>query len=380
MRDHSRVGHLSFIRPDLPRSPPMPRTARHPTHPPATGGGAPRAPRSGQVLPGDPIVKGTRGASGSASAASSPSREHAAPSRLKRSARSSSSSSAVGSSKTSAQTAHPLASEETSVMSKSKSSAAAVAGHERSRGSAALHPMGGASSDGPKASSRGGVHAKQQPEAAEAPQDDDFDGETPAIGAGTPAAEVELIEEEFDLEVPPVDGATERDVSAVAAPAPVRQGDRGGRRRLDARALLPRDGDAPGDGPRRGAPDGDRGRARRGRPLGRDPQPHPRPPTHALDSLEKDLPTGEDALDASADRRAAQAAAGRSRSSATSSRATRRRSTASVCASLAKAIRLADSDRLWIAHAEEAARRLGEEPGEEEQEAALDQLARAGRR
>ena len=47
----------------------------------------------------------------------------------------------------------------------------------------------------------------------------------------------------------------------------------------------------------------------------------------------------------------------------------------SVCASLAKAIRLADSDRLWIAHSEEAARRLGEEPGEEEQEAALDQLA-----
>src|SRR6202030_2923130 len=43
------------------------------------------------------------------------------------------------------------------------------------------------------------------------------------------------------------------------------------------------------------------------------------------------------------------------------------------CVSLAKAIRLADSDRLWIAHAEEVVRRLGEEPGEEDQDSVLDQ-------
>ncbi len=42
--------------------------------------------------------------------------------------------------------------------------------------------------------------------------------------------------------------------------------------------------------------------------------------------------------------------------------------------SLAKAIRLADSDRLWIAHAEETVRRLGAEPDDAERDAALDHL------
>jgi RNA polymerase primary sigma factor len=43
------------------------------------------------------------------------------------------------------------------------------------------------------------------------------------------------------------------------------------------------------------------------------------------------------------------------------------------CASLAKAIRLADSDRLWIAHAEEVVQQLGEEREEEAQDRVLEQ-------
>ncbi len=43
------------------------------------------------------------------------------------------------------------------------------------------------------------------------------------------------------------------------------------------------------------------------------------------------------------------------------------------CSSLAKAIRLADSDRLWIAHAEEAVRKLGRDPDEKDQDAALEE-------
>src|SRR5277367_5534493 len=187
----------------------MPRTARHTTSTRSAGG--PRSQRGGDSTRGS-NVKGTRGASRSASTSGPSTRELAAPRRSKRSV-SSSSPSAFGPSKTSAQTVHPLASEEASVMSKSKSSAAAVVGNERSRGNAALHPMthpvsGGSS----KSTSRGSAHAKQDPPpAAEAAQDEDFDGETPAIGSSTQTAEVELIEEEFDLETPPVDGAADRD-------------------------------------------------------------------------------------------------------------------------------------------------------------------------
>ena len=41
---------------------------------------------------------------------------------------------------------------------------------------------------------------------------------------------------------------------------------------------------------------------------------------------------------------------------------------AATCTAMARRIRLADSDRLWVAHAEEITRKLGELPGEEEEE------------
>ena len=84
----------------------------------------------------------------------------------------------------------------------------------------------------------------------------------------------------------------------------------------------------------------------------------------ALDSLEKDLPTGEEALTLPQieELRKMLRTFKKQRNKLTRDQEKKYRA---FCASLAKAIRLADSDRLWIAHAEEAARRLGEAPGED---------------
>jgi RNA polymerase primary sigma factor len=256
-------------------------------------------------------------------------------------------------------------------MSKNKSSAAVVVGHERSRSNAPLHPM---ASGGGRASSRNASHAKQNAEAAEAPQrDEDFEGETPAIAATSQTADVELIEEEFDLEVPPVDGAADRDSPLVARRPPSdKEIEEGG---------------------------GDSMLARYFREMATHPVMGPEEELHtaievesaevdhwvailshcpaadaALDSLEKDLPTGEDALTLPQleELRKMLRTFKKQRNKLTRDQEKKYRG---VCASLAKAIRLADSDRLWIAHCEEVARRLGEEPGEAEQEAALDQMA-----
>jgi RNA polymerase primary sigma factor len=92
---------------------------------------------------------------------------------------------------------------------------------------------------------------------------------------------------------------------------------------------------------------------------------------HALDSLEKDLPTGEEALDLPqiAELRKLLKTFRKQRNKLTRAQEKRYRDWS---ASLAKAIRLADSDRLWIAHAEEVVRKLGEEPDDEERDQALD--------
>ncbi|HEV3191281.1 MAG TPA: sigma-70 family RNA polymerase sigma factor, partial [Polyangiaceae bacterium] len=90
----------------------------------------------------------------------------------------------------------------------------------------------------------------------------------------------------------------------------------------------------------------------------------------ALDSLEKDLPTGEETLDLpqiAEIRKLLKAAKKRKLAGA------QEKKYRAWCAALAKAIRLADSDRLWIAHAEEAVRKLGDAPDEAEQDAVLEQ-------
>jgi RNA polymerase primary sigma factor len=254
-------------------------------------------------------------------------------------------------------------------MSKSKSSAASVVGHERGR-NAPLHPMMG----GSKGASRG-ASGEQEPAAGAPAHDDDFDGETPAIGATSQTAEVELIEEEFDLETAPVDGAADRDRDSPLSP-----------RRPPSDKEIEEGG-------------GDSMLARYFREMATHPVMGPEEELHtaveveraevdhwvailghcpaadsALDSLERDLPTGEEALTLPQleELRKLLRTFKKQRNKLTRDQEKKYRS---FCASLAKAIRLADSDRLWIAHAEEAARRLGEAPGEAEQEAALDEVA-----
>ena len=101
---------------------------------------------------------------------------------------------------------------------------------------------------------------------------------------------------------------------------------------------------------------------------------------HALDSLEKDLPTGEEALHLPqiADMRKLLKSARKQRGKFNKSQ---EKKWLAVTTSLARAIRLADSDRLWVAHSEDAGRRLGvrrdrdeSEEGDESEEM-LDDVA-----
>lgn len=90
--------------------------------------------------------------------------------------------------------------------------------------------------------------------------------------------------------------------------------------------------------------------------------------TYALDSLEADLPTGDEALDLPqiADLRKMRKAWEKTQKLTKDAEKKWTQKTTS----LARAIRLADSDRLWILHAEETVRKLGEAPhdGEEDRE------------
>jgi len=86
----------------------------------------------------------------------------------------------------------------------------------------------------------------------------------------------------------------------------------------------------------------------------------------ALDALEKDLPTGEDALDLPA--------IGELRKllklykKAKKLTRDQERKWTGFTTALGRAIRLADSDRLWVANAEEAVRRVGQAPDPEDDE------------
>ena len=88
---------------------------------------------------------------------------------------------------------------------------------------------------------------------------------------------------------------------------------------------------------------------------------------HALDMLETDLPKDEDAIDLPqvAELRKYIRTYKKQRNKLTKDQEKKYRA---LCESLARAIRLADSDRLWIAHAEEAVRKLGDPPPVEDVE------------
>lgn len=80
---------------------------------------------------------------------------------------------------------------------------------------------------------------------------------------------------------------------------------------------------------------------------------------HALETLQKDLPVGEEAIDVPqvAELQKFFKIYKKQRNKLTREQEKKYRA---VCESLARTIRLADSDRLWIAHAEEVVRALGE--------------------
>jgi RNA polymerase primary sigma factor len=88
---------------------------------------------------------------------------------------------------------------------------------------------------------------------------------------------------------------------------------------------------------------------------------------YALDTLEADLPKEEEAIDLPqiAELRKFTKAYKKQKNKLTKEQEKKYRAT---CENLARAIRLADSDRLWIAHAEEIVRRLGEAPAVEDVE------------
>ncbi len=214
---------------------------------------------------------------------------------------------------------------------------------------------------------------EQPADAVDARIDDDFEGDAPAaIGPSGPSAELDLVEEEFEIEAP--------------AAAETSTGDSDGD---SVRPRQPSDKEIEEGG-------GDSMLARYFREMATHPVMGPEEELetaigvetaevdhwtailsftpaaeYALQSLEKDLPVGEEALDLPqiAEIRKILKTARKQRWKLTRPQEKRYRD---WCVSLAKAIRLADSDRLWIANAEEVVRKLGEEPDDEERDRVLD--------
>ncbi len=209
------------------------------------------------------------------------------------------------------------------------------------------------------------------PQSVEVPGEDEFDGDAPAIGSANPSADIDLVEEELELDVAAADAVASGEVDSLAPPKP------------------PSDKEIEEGG-------GDSMLARYFREMATHPVMGPEEELqtaievesaevehwvailafhaaadHALDSLEKDLPVGEEALDLPqiAELRKLLKTFRKQRFKLTRTQEKRYRD---WCVSLAKAIRLADSDRLWIAHAEEVVRKLGEEPDDDERDRVLD--------
>jgi RNA polymerase primary sigma factor len=247
-------------------------------------------------------------------------------------------------------------------MSKSKSSSALASGSATSRSETRLQSV---------ATGKAAVRATSGDETPDGGVDEDFDAEVPAIGAVAAHSEVELVEEEFDLEAPHGHGSTP---PGLVAPKP------------------PSDKEIEEGG-------GDSMLARYFREMATHPVMGPEEELEtaisvetaevahwsailafypsadfALDSLEKDLPVEEEALDLPQipELRKLLKAFKKQHNKLSASQEKKYKGWG---VSLARAIRLADSDRLWIAHAEEIVRKLGEEPDDEERDAVLDQEA-----
>jgi RNA polymerase primary sigma factor len=244
-------------------------------------------------------------------------------------------------------------------MSKGKGSAAVIVGGERSASGA--RPAGGGKS-GPGSS---------ESVAAPRPLDEDFEGEMPAIGAVSTTGDMDMIEEEFDLEAHAV-GAGAHSSGTIAPPrAPSdREIEEGGGDSMLARYFREM-ATHPVMGPEeelQTAIEVEQAEVEHWVAI---LAYHPSADL-ALDSLEKDLPVGEEALTLPqlAEIRKLLKVFRKQHNKLNRSQEKKYRE---WCTSLARAIRLADSDRLWIAHAEEVVQKIGEEPDEDARDLLLDQ-------
>ncbi len=209
--------------------------------------------------------------------------------------------------------------------------------------------------------------------------DDDFEGEVPAIGGGDAAVELETVEEEFEVEAPAADAEVaeaeaEEDGDALAPPKPKQPSDKeieegGGDsmlaryfREMATHTVMGPDEEL------------ETAIAVEQAEIEHWSSIFAYMPTaeYALASLEHDLPTGEEAIELPqlGEVHKLLKAYKKQRGKLTRVQEKKYRD---WIAALAKAVRLPDSDRLWIAHAEETVRKLGEEPDEEDRDRSLDE-------
>lgn len=208
-----------------------------------------------------------------------------------------------------------------------------------------------------------------EPAAVDMSGDDEFESEAPSIGSSAAAADVDVAEGEFEIDTAPVESAvaTESDLLPPKPPSDKEIEEGGGDsmlaryfREMATHVVMGSDEEL------RTAIEVEKAEVDHWVAI----LAHHPAAGHAIDSLEKDLPTDPEEmlhlpqipelrrlLKAPSKKRAV----GRDRD----------KKYRNLCVSLAKAIRLADSDRLWIAHAEEAVRKLGDEPDEDEQDDAV---------
>jgi len=250
-------------------------------------------------------------------------------------------------------------------MSKSKSSSALVSGNAPSPSQTRLQSVGSQKGSVREAPADGDESAELA--------DDQFEQFEPEVASVAPgaSADVDVLEEEFDVDAAQVDSSAPS--SALAAPKPPsdKEIEEGGGDSMLARyfremATHPVMGQEEELETAIGVETAEI--AHWSAILSFYPSAD-----FALDSLEKDLPVGEEALDLPqiAELRKLLKAFKKQHKKLTASQEKKYKA---WCVSLARAIRLADSDRLWIAHAEEVVRKLGEEPDDEERDAALDHV------
>jgi RNA polymerase primary sigma factor len=247
-------------------------------------------------------------------------------------------------------------------MSKSKSSSALVSGTSASPSRTRLSVASG--KKGPLQESPADAD-----DAAGTTGDDEFEAEVTSVGVAGASPDVEILEEEFEIEAVHAEGPSSAGLVAPKQPSD-REIEEGGGDSMLARYFREM-ATHPVMGPEEELETAISVETAEIAHWTAILSFHPSA-DFALDSLEKDLPVGEEALDLPqiVELRKILKTFKKQHNKLSPSQEKKYKS---WCVSLARAIRLADSDRLWIAHAEEIVRKLGEEPDDEERDAALDQ-------